>query len=118
MPTLVDIALDPTEPRGLRILGAAAVADSGSAEQKMQFRALLGEEDPDDELKGLTLRALWSEMEAEELFSLINPPKRRSLSGAYSSFLCDLSKELSPSALKAGLSLVCTPITEMPCRSN
>jgi hypothetical protein len=104
MPALGDIALDPTERRGLRILGAAAVAYSSSEEQKIHLRSLLSEEDPDDELKGLTLRALWPDlMEDKELFSLISSPKRRNLSGAYSSFLYDLSKELSPSSLKAGL---------------
>lgn len=105
MPILVDLALDETEQRRIRIHAAAAVASGSSTEQKARLRPLLAANDPDDEFKGLALRALWPDsMGANELFSLISAPKQRNLSGAYTSFLYDLAKKLPASALKAGLS--------------
>ena len=89
-PELVDIALDLSANPGLRNSAAAAAADAGSKEVRARMRPLaFGEagEDPDDELKGSGLRAIWPELlTASELFPLLTSPPQ-GLSGTYSRFL-------------------------------
>jgi predicted NACHT family NTPase len=92
-PELADIALDPSADRALRNSAAAAAADVGSLEVRARLKPLaFGEacDDPDDELKGSGLRALWPDsITAAELFPLLTPPKQANLSSAYSRFLYD-----------------------------
>ena len=87
---LADIALDLSADPGLRNSAAAAVAEVGSREVRARLRPLaFGEtgDDPQDELKGSGLRAIWPELlTAEELFPLLTPPSQ-GLSGTYSRFL-------------------------------
>jgi hypothetical protein len=89
-PELVDIALDLSADPGLRNSAAATAAEVGSKEVRARLRPLaFGEagEDPQDELKGSGLRAIWPELlTAEELFPLLTPPPQ-GLSGNYSRFL-------------------------------
>jgi hypothetical protein len=88
---LVAFALDPTEPRDVRGAAAEAVAQIGDEVSKSRLKPLaLGEpdDDPDDELKGHSLHAVWpAHMNAEELFAALTPPKRVDFIGAYRSFL-------------------------------
>jgi predicted NACHT family NTPase len=88
---LADIALNAAEPKPLRIAAAATAAELGEADTKLRLKPLaFGEagEDPDDELKGAGLLALWPGLiSAEEMFSLISPPKQRNLHGLYVGFL-------------------------------
>jgi hypothetical protein len=88
---LVDIALDASENKALRICAAAAAAEIGSCEQRSRLRPFaLGEagDDPDDEMKGAGLTALWPGLiTANEIFPLIAQPKQQSLFGVYDSFL-------------------------------
>jgi predicted NACHT family NTPase len=92
-PELADLALDLSADAGLRNSAAGAAAALASREVRTRLRPLaLGEagEDPDDELKGSGLRAIWPEsITASELFSLLTPPKEQGLSGTYSRFLYD-----------------------------
>jgi hypothetical protein len=87
---LADIALDTTVDKFLRHHAAATAAAVGTSAVRARLRPLaFGEagDDPDDELKGSGLRALWPEfLTAGELFGLLTPPKQRNLSGTYSSF--------------------------------
>ena len=88
---LASIALDSTEPLELRTNAAHAIQRIGSDDTKKRLRALLESpraEDPDEELKGCALRALWpSNITAEELFSILRPPGNDSVIGAYHMFL-------------------------------
>jgi hypothetical protein len=88
---LCDIAVDLSEPIHLRIPAAAAAAELGSKENRQRLRPLaIGEagEDPDDEMKGSGLTALWPDLiNSAQLFALLSPPKNTHLSGTYSSFL-------------------------------
>jgi hypothetical protein len=88
---LADIALDLSEDASLRAACATAAADIGSAKDKSRLRPLaFGQAgaDPDDELKGSGLAALWPEfITMAEILPLVSPPKQRSLHGAYASFL-------------------------------
>ncbi len=94
---LADIALDPSQPQPIRVNCAFAVSRIGDGETKAGLKPLaIGEagDDPDDELKGCGLRAVWpAHMTAEELFAVLTSPKREALSGMYELFL---SSELVP----------------------
>jgi len=61
-------------------------------------------DDPDDEMKGIGLTALWPAlMSSKELFSLLTRPKDRHLHGVYSSFLYSLAPTLGINDLSAAL---------------
>jgi hypothetical protein len=87
---LADVALDLSADRGLRYSAAAAAAEVGSKEVRARLRPLaFGEsgDDPNDELKGSGLRAIWPEsISASELFTLLTPPLQ-GFGGTYSRFL-------------------------------
>ena len=105
---LSNIALDSTEPRELRTNAAYAIARIGSDNAKKRLKPLLESppsDDPDDELKGCALRALWpSNITAEELFSILRQPSNDSLIGAYHMFLSyDLPKQIQKAHLTAAL---------------
>jgi len=105
---LANIALDSTEPRQLRTNAAHAIQRIGSDDTKKRLRPLLEyppPEDPDEELKGCALRALWpSNITAEELFSILRPSSNDSFIGAYHMFLSyDLPKQIQKPHLTAAL---------------
>ena len=106
-PELADLALDTSQPIALRIPAGAAAADVGSRDVKARLRPFaFGQavDDPDDELKGIGLTALWPDsMRSTELFSLLTLPKNPSRRGAYSSFLYGLATKLGNDDLPAAL---------------
>jgi hypothetical protein len=78
---LVQVALDATEDLRLRIKAADAVAAIGDDETKKKLAILVtgagAADDPEDELKGITLRALWpKQITAVKLFDRLVPPKK------------------------------------------
>lgn len=95
---LVNIALDSNDNLSIRVHAALTVAHIGSEESKQALKPLADAgfpDDPEDELKGAVLRALWpNHISNQELFSLITPPKKRSFHGAYYGFV---DKELAES---------------------
>lgn len=95
---LVKIALDSKDNLSIRVHAALTVAHIGSEESKQALKPLADAgfpDDPEDELKGAVLRALWpNHISNQEVFSLITPPKKRSFHGAYYSFV---DKELAES---------------------
>ncbi len=90
-PELVVLVLDPSETRLVREAAAQAVAQIGDDASKARLKPLaLGEndDDPDDELKGHSLHAVWPvHVTAEELFTALTPPRREDFFGAYRVFL-------------------------------
>jgi predicted NACHT family NTPase len=109
---LANIALDPSQPMPVRINAAYAIGRIGDDDAKAKLKPLaIGEagDDPDDELKGCGLRAVWpTHITAEELFRVITPPKRDSLLGAYKWFLNhELVQHLHPPDLPVALRWVC-----------
>jgi len=105
---LANIALDQAEPLQLRILAAYAVARLGDPAVRSRMIPLAAGqagEDPEDELKGCGLRAVWPEhITASELFALLTPPKRATLYGAYRAFLRKgLVEHLKPQDLPLAL---------------
>ena len=95
---LVNIALDGDDNLSIRVHAALTVAHIGSEESKQALKPLADAgfpDDPEDELKGAVLRALWpNHISTLEVFSLITPPKKRSFHGAYYGFV---DKELAES---------------------
>ena len=95
---LVKITLDGDDNLLIRVHAALTVAHIGSDESKQALKPLADAgfpDDPEDELKGAVLRALWpNHISNQEVFSLITPPKKRSFHGAYYGFV---DKELAES---------------------
>ena len=106
---VADIALAPNESRDLRVNAAYAISEMGDATVKALLKPLaLGQAgpDPDDELKGCALRALWpGHMTSAELFALLTASDAEH--GAYWTFLClDLPREMKLADLPAALEWV------------
>lgn len=74
---LAAVALDASQPVRLRVSAAFAIAEIGDEATKAKLKPLAtGEagDDPDDELKGAGLRAMWpTHLSAEDLFALLTP---------------------------------------------
>ena len=103
---LLGVALDNSQRLETRIEAARAVARVGDEIVRVKLKPLAvagRDNDLRDELKGYALKALWPGLiTAEELFSVLTPPKAKNFAGAYSSFL---SKDLVPSLQEADLSI-------------
>ena len=103
VPELVRIALDQTEDAQVRKNAAYAVIRAGDAAAKVQLKPLaLGQAgpDPDDDLKGCGLRAVWPEhLTVQELFAVLTPEKRPTYGGSYAKFRLELRESL-PARLK------------------
>ena len=106
---LADIALDLEDNQRVRECALLALTRMG-ADGKVRARLLPlahGETgaDPEDELKGFALEALWEfprQIEPEHMFALLTRPKREDFLGAYRSFFeSTLAHDLDPSLLRA-----------------
>ena len=106
---LARIALNENEDEALRHSAAHRICDVGKVKTKVQLKSYIHgkDDDPDDELKGCALQALWPDhLTADELFGALSPPKRENLVGSYKVFLFEGSivNELQsvdlPTALK------------------
>lgn len=89
---LLRLALDKNEEQVIRSVAAGRICDAGSGESKLQLKPYVygRNDDPEDELKGYALQALWPDhLTAEELFSAISPPKQENFWGSYKTFLFD-----------------------------
>lgn len=103
LPELLAVALDSKEQLIIRKSAACAVGEIGDSKIKAHLKPLVFSElgaDPNDDLKGCALRAVWPEhLTAQELFQALTLPKRQSYIGFYSMFIFDLCKSL-PQQLK------------------
>jgi len=88
---LVNLARNSSQPIELRVTAAKTICSIGDADTKLKLKPLAVSElaeDENDELKGASLMAVWSEhLTAEELFRVITPPKTRNLFSCYQDFL-------------------------------
>lgn len=105
---LADVALDNADNCTVRLIAAGAVADIGSPEcrkQLMPFALGQGGADPEDQLKGNALHALWPDLiDADSLFDNLTIPKRSNFSGSYDVFLSfELAKDLKPKDIPCAL---------------
>lgn len=107
----VEVALDPTEDPRVRKEAAhfiAVAGDGPTRERLLPLASSSAGEDPDDDLKGNGLRAVWPEhVNADELFALLTPPNNPNYMGAYEAFLTyELTDGLHTSDLPAALAWV------------
>jgi hypothetical protein len=106
---LIDLALDPSLPDGLRSMAAAAASKADRQQTAIRLRplALDPADDPNDEIRGAALAACWPEqMSTDEFFAALTPPKRDTLIGGYSLFLGELPGRLRDEDLPAALTWV------------
>ncbi len=108
---LLAMVLDQKEVMALRTSAAYALQKIGDKSTNNKLLPLaLGQvgDDPEDELKGCGLRAIWpGGIGAQEMFQLLTVPQRSSFVGAYRDFLSsDLISGLAPSDLVAALQWV------------
>jgi hypothetical protein len=92
---LADLVLDPTAPLHARVSAGYAIVRFGTSSSRTRLKPLIagGPDDPDDELKGLALRATWpTYLSPAEFFNSVTPPRRRFLMGAYSGFLMEVDR--------------------------
>ena len=92
--TLVELAMNEYEDGVLRSLAARGVREVGSVDARLALKPYIfgRRDDPEDEIKGYALQALWPDhLTAEELFEALSPPKRENFFGSYKSFLIDES---------------------------
>lgn len=107
---LVEIVLDTSAEYLLRTEAGhalAAIADIAPSPELVTLAlAAGGEDDPDDELRGVALRATWPHLIAtSEVLESLAPPRRPNLLGAYRGFLLlDLANGLTPADALPGLS--------------
>ncbi len=96
---LATVALDAADVLPVRIHAAYAVQQIGDQLTRARLRPLAygdAGEDPDDDLKGCGLQALWPDaLTVDELFPLLKRPKKSNLYGLYQAFLeTDLTAKL------------------------
>ncbi|MDD4651244.1 MAG: hypothetical protein PHQ34_03340 [Methanothrix sp.] len=107
---LAIIALDPSQSLPIRTRAANSVCIIGDDRAKSKLKPLAygdAGEDPDYELKGYGLKALWPNIiTAEDLFALLTPPKTLSI-GAYHIFIShEITKNLKLSDLSIALNWI------------
>ncbi len=103
-----DVALNPEDHYLVRKPAVRAVLAIGSEDEKARLKPLaFGQrgEDPDDELKGYALTALWPDhITAQELFESLRAPNNPNHWGRYQAFLSDpLVDRMTPSHLPDAL---------------
>jgi hypothetical protein len=105
---LVSLALNRSEDASLRAEAIRAISNIGTSKGFSHLLLLAQSEidlDPDDDIKGSVLYALWPDhMAAEQLFTILSPPKRSMHMGSYWSFLqSPIANLLSGNDLISGL---------------
>jgi predicted NACHT family NTPase len=116
---LADVALDTANAEMIRVNAAYAVGRVADDTTKARLEPLaFGQagDDPDDELKGVAPLALWPKLiSAHQLFSILTPPKRTNLLGAYQGFIDqNLTGNLQSDDLPEALRWVETQIVPAP----
>ena len=91
VPDLLELALSGDNRAFVRIGAAHTVATIGVGDERARLADLLdldAVEDPQDELKGCALMALWPDLiNAQRLFAALTRPKVENLYGLYAAFL-------------------------------
>lgn len=110
--SLADIALDPTQLYTVRTHAAYTVCVIGDEKTKARLKPLaVGEagDEPDDDLKGYALRAVWSQhISVEDLLAHLSQPKQKEafpiIGGAYQDFIAaEFAEHLQLSDLPVAL---------------
>ncbi|WP_422659277.1 NACHT domain-containing protein [Paenibacillus sp. EC2-1] len=108
---LLDLTFNKKEEYYLRVEAGKAFIGMSDDKGILELFPLIRfdhEDDPDEELKGIILKALWPNyISAQELFSCLNLPKRSNLIGLYRHFIShDIIESLSDEDLPFALNWV------------
>ncbi len=108
---LLALSLDATENTELRETAVRALVSLGAPEKLVQLRALLNlpfEQDPEDQIRGLVLSALWPHrmLNPTEVLSSLVAPRRPSFGGSYRNFVDNLAQDWPLDALPQALAWV------------
>lgn len=102
---LVELAVGKTTPYQLRYDAVHALVNSGSREDVLRLRPIAEGntgEDPDDELKGCALEALWpTHLGWGEVAPMLTDPQQSDNFGTYSRFISNISTKVSVEDLPA-----------------
>lgn len=102
-----DIALDRVHPAPIRRHAAMVVAAAGCKTEKLRLSPLASHEETDDELKATALAALWpDQMDTEQLFAALTPPRETVIGGTYDRFLRQLPAQLRENDLPQALAWI------------
>jgi len=105
---LADVALAPGQSYWVRVNAACAVCRVGDEETKARLKPLaLGKagDDPEDELKGYGLQAVWpNHITVTELLSILTQRKKKFFGGRYQDFVAkDIGRHLQLADLPVAL---------------
>lgn len=114
---LADVALAPGQSYLVRVNAACAVCHVGDEETKARLKPLaLGEagDDPEDELKGYGLQAVWpNHITVTDLLSILTQRKKKFFGGRYQDFV---AKDIGQHLQLADLSVALKWIEKQPPR--
>lgn len=105
VPQALRLALDPSEPFALRVVGALIVAEVGTDRYRGKMAPLATappESDEADELKGAALLGCWQLLSPEELFASLTRPRRPNWGGVYGRALYRIADGLTVDHAQAG----------------
>jgi hypothetical protein len=104
-PDLLAIALEPGSPSELRIDAVAALRACGNHTNPAALRAVLTEADqPDDELKGYVLSAIWPDaLTWDEIAPFLTAPKCDVPGDRYRAFLAEVGSRIQVEQLPSAL---------------
>lgn len=111
---VAQIANDPAEAPRARIAAASVISRVGNSEITTLLRPLIrvpddGEvdTDPDDQLRGWALYALWPvHISPYDLFAALTPQKRQDFLGPYQTFLQHIAESITDDMINPGLEWV------------
>lgn len=102
---LAEVFLDAADKRPTRIHAGWALSRIGKKPARKRMAAALNLEpadDPDDQLKGYALAALWpDQLSLTELLKVLSRPQKSLFIGGYQAFLYRFSREISESDVPA-----------------
>lgn len=101
----VNLALEGTEPLGLRVGAARVVAEAGAHTERLRLVSLATtppSDDVADDLKGAALRACWRLLTPEQLYATLSHPRRPNYGGEYARALSDIAEGLTSDYARAG----------------
>jgi hypothetical protein len=114
---LVDLALEVNESLRLRKSAIYCIlrmsTQNESAKKRLEpLVSVQKKDDPEDELKGCALKALWPKhISAEKLFGMLEPPQKNNYFGAYASFISELPDSINKPSIPIALEWVNKQLT-------
>ncbi len=116
---LASVALAPDQPYWVRVNAADTICRIGDENTKAKLKPLAfgkAGDDPEDELKGYGLRAVYpNHLTTAELFGIITQPQKSAMGGTYQNFI---AKEIGQYIKLDDLSIGLKWVEQQPTRYN